>query len=432
MSRVRILSIRLVILPLAIAALPAYVAAQDYRPERPYRGLFGADGSTTGGTQFDIQWAVASAYDANVLADSETNSDPRLQVAGRWQLAEASAKYRVKGSHASFQAAGFGKGRYYPSLDQLSTLEGGGTVRFDAELGQRTKISASQGARKQPYYQINFVPNLGSSELSVVSSADDALTARKSHTFDGRFGFSEKVGGASVLAIDYDYRYTQIAGASDPFRWQLINGTFTSPLTKYSALRVGYGYGQSQWTFVKDSQSIASHNIDLGVAYARPLSQSRRTAFGFSPGSTVLADHGSTYYRVLVVANVAREIGRTWLADLGYHRGVSFIEGFAGPTYADSVHLRIGGLISKRIDVRATSAYSNGEIGLTRNGGDYITYSGVGDVRIALNRRFSFVTRYEYYQHEFDQRIAVPFGIGNSVHRQSIRFGVSGWLPIVQ
>jgi hypothetical protein len=412
-------------------------AAQDARPDRPYRGLFGPDGGSTGRTQFDLQWTALGGWDDNVIADVAGNADPRLPTSGgSWQAGEAQVGYRIGGQRAAFHAKGFGRMRRYPAFTHLSGNEGSGEAGFDAALFGSVRMSAVQEARYQPYYQFTLVPNLPASDLPYVAAADQALTGHPSHTLDGRIDLTGKLGRSSTFDASYGYRRTWLGDTPDPFRWQMVSGSLSKPVSRYSTLKVGYGYGLSQGDLASPTLSLESHlvthNVDVGVAYARPLSSFRRTSFSFNPGTVVVNDEAGTHVRLLAVAGLVHEIGRTWSATLGYHRGVDFIEGFAGPTYADSVDVRFGGLVSRRVQLTFSSGYSNGTFGFTENSGGYSTYTESADMRLALSRSLSFVTRYDYYHHGFDSNVVLPFDIGQSLSRQSVRFGISGWVPFLR
>ena len=323
-------------------------------------------------------------------------------------------------------------------MQTLSAFDGNGDVAFTADLGRRkrTKISGYQGVRYQPYYQFNFLAGSAPSEAGSVRTRDNALTTRQSREYDGRFQIAENLGRRTSLAFDYAYRVTTFGESGEPFQWQLANGRFIRNLTKNAALRVGYGYGQAQEGLQWDSASIPTRNavltqnIDIGMDYKRPLALSRRTSVNFASGSSIVTYQGTRYYRLLADASVIRELGRTWNARAVYHRGAQFVEGFAGPLYADIFQFRVGGLITRRFDFGVSSGYSNGVVGLSATDRGYLTYSGLADLRMALTRTLSFNAQYLSYHYDFDRGTPLPFGVPRTLNRQGLRFGLSGWLPL--
>jgi hypothetical protein len=421
--------IRVSFLAAIMSVLAQSVAGQEQTGSQPRRGLFGPDSSSSKQT-FDINWSVLTGHQNDGLIDTEIGSDPQVQLAGNWGAADASAKYAIHGRHASLIVNTFGRGRYYPDLQRLKAFDGTGDLSFGADLGTRTKIVISQAARYQPYYQLNVVSNVVPLGPPDGTAADDALTRNASHTYEGGVELSEKLGIASSLALRYGYRHTRSQNLSDSFRWQLASGAFAHKLTRRTALKLGYGFEQAHDGLRITLPAVAAHKIDFGLNYAKPLSASRRMAVAFDAGTTVITDYGSRYRRLLINGTFDRDIGRRWTASAGYHRGVSFIEGFAGPMYADSVDVRVAGLIAGRVRFGGSSGYAQGQVGFSRNS-PYMTLSEIADVRIALNRVLSFITRYDYSHYDFDPTVAIPFGLARSMHRQSIRVGLAGWMPLL-
>jgi hypothetical protein len=411
--------------------------AQELQPPRPYQGLFGG-ADTNRRQRLEVTWATLGSYDDNVMADAPGGSDPRFQLNGTSGTAAATLGYAARSRHASFTASGTVTGRYYPDIHKLTDYDGAGNATFAIDVNDRTAITASQGVRDQPYYQLGFVTSFAPSQPPPASSPssaatrDSALSRVQSQAYDGRVQISERVGTRSALTASYAYRQTRFDDNRDPFRWQLANGSLGHHLTKYATLRVGYGYGQEYAGVRAGDPPVVTQNIDLGVDYARPLSASRRTRLAFASGSTVISYQGDRFYRLLADASLTRELGRTWNASVAYHRGIQFVERFAAPLYADNMQLHLTGFLSRRIDVSASGVYSNGQIGLSTTDSGYVTYSGIADLNVALARMLSVHAQYFYYHYDFDRAAALPFGVPSTLNRGGIRFGLSGWLPLLR
>jgi hypothetical protein len=50
---------------------------------------------------------------------------------------------------------------------------------------------------------------------------------------------------------------------------------------------------------------------------------------------------------------------------------------------------------------------------------------------VALNRLFSIDMQYLYDQYDFDQGAPLLVGVPRALDRQSIRVGVTGWVPLL-
>jgi hypothetical protein len=378
------------------------------------------------GELFQVNWSVQTGHDDNVLASSGAG-DPLSAISGSWRAADAAVKVARRSRHAIFRGDGAANGRYYPNAPSLSAFDGSGDVALSVDLGRRTNFIVLQRALYQPYYEFRF-PASAPFDLSAARTDANFLARRESVTFDGRIGIGERIGRNSSLAADYSFRTTRLTGTAEPFRWQLGNAVFARKLTRYAGIRLGYGYGEAHDGLHPNSLPINTHNIDIGLDYARPLSRSRRTKLTFGSGSTVLRQLGAQDVRFLADANVSREIGRTWLTNAGYHRGISFIEGFAGPIYADTFDLRARGEISSRLHVNIFTGYADGQIGLSSSQRNYTTHSAGSELSIPLGRGFSFTTRYDYFKYAFDPAAQVPFGLSPTIHRHGIRFSLSASL----
>jgi hypothetical protein len=275
-------------------------------------------------------------------------------------------------------------------------------------------------------------PSVTTSPGSGAAPGNTALATQESHEYDGRFQIAEAFRNGSVLSFEYDYRTTLQAGNPAPFLWRLGNAKYTRKMSRYAAVRLGYGYGQARDGLTAGGAAVINQNLDVGLDYARPLSSSRRTRFSTATGSAIVTDRGVRYYRLMIDSTLTREIGRSWNANINYHRGVQYVEGVAGPIYADTVQARFGGLVTRRLSVKTSAGYSNGDIGLTATRSGYTTYSGTADMRFAISRELSIDVQYVNYHYDFGQGAPVLSGIPSTLSRQGLRVGLAGWLPITR
>lgn len=422
---------------LGLAALPS--AAQSVRPERPYEGIFASGPDRD--QRLDAMWSVFGVYDDNVTADT-ASYDPRYQVNGTYGLAAGSMSYVRQDLHGSLAVDGHLSSRYYSNLSQLSSSEGAASLTFAHAFGsrRRTSVNLFQSAQYLPYYRLAVLgegtPSASPVAGNVIAppssgiSPDTALTAMTTYGFDGRVQVIQRIAERSSIAADYGYRYTHMANVADPFRWQLANARFTSGITRYLSLRLGYGYGLAYDGFHPEQRGVVNQNLDLGVDYARPLSRSRRTRVAFSSGTTMVSYQGQTWYEVIGDGTLTREFGRTWNTSLNYHRGVQYVEGVAAPLNANTIQLRLAGLPTRRLQTSLQAAYSLGQVGFGATASDYTSASAIANVRFAINRMFQLESEYGYYLHDFQHSAVIAPFVPMRLERQSIRFGITGWLPV--
>jgi opacity protein-like surface antigen len=423
-----------------VVCVAAPVHAQSPAPRRPYKGLFG--GASNPNRQFTAQWSALGVYDDNVSADT-TSYDPRYQVSGTYGLMATGLSFMTRSHNSSlFTTSARATTRYFTDLHEFDVLEAGGAIGYSAPMGRAAKVAFSQGFSYQPFYQLNFL----SATLPVIAPASDdvvetspqspdsrdvPLTSLDTYQFDGGVNVTRSLGRRSSLGAEFSYRLTKFANSSRPFFWRQVGAHFSRNLDKYMALRLGYAYGLQQDSAGADLQTTVNQSVDVGVDYGRPISRSRRTHVNFSSGSSIVNYFNKQYFVVIGDAGVRRELGQTWNASLSYHRGVQFVEGLTGPLKADSVLTKLTGLISHRFDVSMSAGYSKGQIGLGSADPGYDTFLVGTGVRYAFARTLSFQAEYQYFMYDFAQGARPPTGVAPSVNRNSIRIGISGWLPLL-
>lgn len=414
-----------------LCAVAQSVRAQDPRADLSLLGpTAGAEWDAH--RQLDLRWSLAGAYDDDLAADAQQLFDPQIKMNGAFATESVSLLFKAHGKHASFSATAASGGRYYPDLQSLSAVDGSGNVTFAADMGAKTKIHAAQGITFQPYYELNVLNGLMPDDAHPIRTDPAALTALASHGYAGSAGVTEQFSSRSQLSLDYEYRYTQFSASAQPFVWQLARTRFTHHLTKDAALRVGYAYGAGQFGDRAGATPFVSHDLDLGIDYSRALAFSRRTTVSFGSGSTLVPSAVGLGYFVNADASLNREVGRTWKASLGYHRGIQLNEGFVQPLYVDTALLRLGGLVTRRVSLLVSASYSAGQIGLAAGNQRYGTYNAESDLRIGINRTLAAYAHYMNYRYTFNSAAGTPFGLPPMLNRQGLRVGISGWLPLLR
>ena len=92
-------------------------------------------------------------------------------------------------------------------------------------------------------------------------------------------------------------------------RSQGASGSFRRRLTRYSHLRLGYGYRVSE-TGLNTVPVFAAHDLNAGFGYHRPLSFSRRTVVGFDMGTTIVSQSGARTLYVTGDASLSHQLSR--------------------------------------------------------------------------------------------------------------------------
>jgi hypothetical protein len=428
--------------PLLIAAIctlarPAQAQevgrGQELGTLRSMDGIFGGDSAPA--EQLSVSWSVLGAADRNLTSvSSGPTADDPLQAVGTYGTTEGSLTYRKRGKHSVFSTSAATGGRYYPDYQEFSRFDGVGGVSYSADVGGKTAIRVAQGISYQPYYELNFVNIPGQTTSSVATRDTNALSNRASTRLIGNFGLTQRFTRRSSLTADYSYRRTQFSGDPEQFFWQIAHVMYSHNVSRYAALRLGYGRGEGR-DGVGVISSTVNHDIDAGVDYSRALSFSRKTTLGFTSGATVIQTPGAlgdrqSYFRWNGTASLTREMGRTWSADATYRRGIQFLEGLADPLYADTIQFHVGGLLNRRFELGLWGDYSRGTLGVPALHQEYSTYTGGSDLRMALNRTLAAYVQYFAYHYGFENNVQLSNGVSSTLARQGVRFGISGWLPL--
>lgn len=427
------------------ASVQAHAQPQQQEPQqpqqarRPFRGLFGGDASTTGsGQNLTATGSLVAGYDDNVLGDQGGGqSRSALQQSGVYSGLQGGLLYSMQTEALTLSLDGGTSARYYPDLQDLIGLD----YRAGASLGWRigrTTVHAAESFNYAPNFSLQFVPPMTPLVPDALplpaldlGGADYQVATRVLLRSQTNVGIVTQVGKSSSLGFSYSYGYagSQEGEGGPLMRSQSASGRFEQQLTRYAGVRLGYGYREVRTSLSPEITS--SHDIDVGINYGRPLSISRRTTLTFGTGSSVVANHDRTLFRLSGAANLEHEMGRTWTARLGYQRGLRFLDGFADPTYGDSVSATAAGHVSRRVDLSFSAAYSSGQIGLTAAGSSFGMYVGNAKLQFALSRFLAAYVQGLYYHYDFGDGVRLPSGVSNALDRQGVRIGLTSSVPLL-
>jgi opacity protein-like surface antigen len=361
--------------------------------------------------------------------------------------------------------------RYNAVNDAVKTGYSGG-IGFNAPVARRLSLQASTTLRWTPYYELGSV----CPALPAVSDANVAVTTP---SFELGLVPATAMHWTSEVRVSREFsKYSQLDAFYTRTATQFGDSNFTSfdttdtragvqfnrTLSRYLTLRLGYDYRVGQLGNLQ-AQQYHSHEINAGVDYHRAFNLWRRTTFSFTTGSTVFANQplrvlppvvplttpvtspslstesvlapddvtGPTDIRVILTGtgSLVWEFMRSWSARVQVVRGVSYLEGFAAPAVTNSMTTGVGGLVSRRVQVDVSAAYSTGNIGATTladNG--YGSWNASASADYAMTRHLALYARYFYYDYGFQQGVILPPGLSNDFRRNGARFGVKAWVPL--
>jgi len=355
--------------------------------------------------------------------------------------------YRTTSPRRTFGADAATTLHYYPQLAQAILADYGGGVGLETALGRRTRLSMSQGFTSAQSYQPTLFPALpsgmvGSDLLAVLpsgtvgsdpaSTTGDALSRLNVNTFTTMFGLTRTVGRRSSIELGYDFRLADFTGRELDLRAFGVQGRFSHRVTRYAALRLGYGQRVAHYAVSSPIQSSLIHDLDLGIDYNRTfaLTRSRQTSFSFTPGSSIVAGREGRRYGVAGNVALLQRMRRSWTARLVYNRGVQVVDGFSGLFFSDAVSAGVNGNLSQRLGLAFSAGYSTGSIESSGQG-TFGSYSASAQANIALSRHWALSLEHFYYQQRFSGSVALPTGVPGELGRQSMRVGLRWLTPLL-
>jgi len=425
---------------IAVTLLADAAFAQQTRPERPYRGLFGNGGSSDVEQSLTATGSFGAGYDTSVLAEAGEagfgggGSTPRPSEEGSYILFSEGLSYLLSKKKVGFTATQSAALRMYPTIEQDSIANYGGGIGASWSPSTRTHLSASQTLTHQPMNLFALFPVFQTNPIGQVYLADldyGTVDAGYSTYYTGVSG-SRRLSSRATFTADYSYERSDYALYPD-YTSQMAGARFTRSLKAGLGLRIGYNYTRT--LYGSGNRLAGRHGLDTGVDYNKTLSFSRRTTLSFSTGGSATKYQGDTHITAIGSANLIHEIGRTWQFNAGYKRDVGFEEAFSAPFSYDAATVALNGLIDRAWSFHSAAGAFIGALGFgsTASANGFNTYYANAGVSRALNRHISLGLDYSFYRYDYDKTATLlPRGYQNDFNRNAVRATLNAWLPLFE
>ncbi len=417
--------------PAAADQTPAGQGSQTARqPARPYRGLFGAGTpAARGGHALDLTVSVYQEYGNNQNGEIPTGA---LVLNPGWFMGvEGGLFFQKVGQHTTVGLRGDGAFRYYQDIKQTTSPRYRAALGIDTTSGRRRQTTTHVGAAVEfePYYVLSLFSAPASVEGAAIlpTSRDDLLYTQRRQIYSQSFSLEHQLTARSTFSLSENVRYTKADTPGLDVRAVRASARYGYRLSRYAALRLGYGYQVGGYG-LQATQQLNAHDIDLSLDYRRPLTRSRRTTVGFGSGSSLVTAQPQRQWRIVGVANLRHELGAGWFIQGDFARNVQLVEGFTAPFFVNTVTGSLGGFMGRRVELLTSGAYSRGDVGFSRN--RYNAIQGSARLRLALARFISVSTEGLVYSHHFDARIVTPEAFPPQLSRWTVRWNVALWLPL--
>lgn len=429
-------------------APPEEERADDGPRDRPFEGLFGWDPRRDPDRRVDLSASLFGGFDENVLARQRVGipGTPQADAESIVYGANATLSYLRRWEHASMNAFASTAASGFPDVDSDVRAAYNGGLGFTAPLSRRATFSASGTVALVPFYQLGALfptlPPVVSVDVPVTTPGFEySLVPAEALRVSGQVNFSRELSRYGSLAVSYRRSSaTYRDSANDGFDTveQRGGATYSHQVGRYVGVRAGYYYRTGRYGLLQGGRPYRSHDIDVGADYSRNFSFWERTRFSFSTGSSVIVSdrlagvpRDRTHFFVTGNASLVREFLRSWSARLNYQRGVNYMDGFTAPLLSDSVSAGLGGQLARRVRTDLRVAMSRGTVGLDADRSGYETWTAQATMHVAASRNASAYLQYVFYQYDFGQGVALPPGLARDLNRNSVRAGVSIWLPVL-
>jgi hypothetical protein len=430
-----------VVWAMLLALAPAALAQTS---PRPYRSLFGGASS---GTERETNWfmlTATEAYDQNVLGELNQPLQPVFQKGGPFTELTGEMNYRATTSRLQLSTTGAANFRYYPSQDQLVGVGHHVGLGATIKLSPSTSFTVNQTAAYSPSYLYRLFTDIAAPQLGQVSVGSNyAVNDVASYNYGTNVSVTSQVAPRTTLVVHAGGQYTDFVHAAQSstsaglFRNLFMyeaGAVLVRGITRDLRFTAGYNFRRAEYL---DGTFPSEHDVNIGFEYQHLLSRTRRTALRVNSGSVMLdapAPGDSvavlrSQYRMTGDVALQSQFGRTWQVEGGYRRGVSFIEGIQTPVLTDGVTSTASGMLSPRINLLTTAAYSVGQPTISNTAHGITTYTADARTTFAIRHTWAFFAEYLYYFYDFSSGI-VPIGAPPRVGRNSVRAGLMLWAPM--
>ena len=425
----------------------ASVAAQLAPPNRATsNGVFRGGMSASDRPSLGLSGSVYGAYDNDIVAQlTNTQISGRdAQRSGPLYGGGIGLQYRRPG-RVDFGASARTGLSYVPDLPNPSATSYGVGSNISMPLTRSLGFQASGRFEYAPRYSLAsrlFEPV----DEGVLPPLDDGFAGieplpLESYRQHLRVGLNQGVGRRGSIGIGYRYHGADFTGVDRDLDAHQANISYRHEIAQDLSARVGYGFQQSRHQNGPVTNTFESSNIIASLDYDRglTLSMTRRTfvTFGFGTGvaqrGSLEEQAGQGDSRLFLTGRVSllHEMGRTWSTEVGYSRGLRFVDGFAEPLLTGNLIGRVGGLITRRLQFGAFTRIGRGSgVSTERSAFNNIQSSmqlGYGLSRFASMFAQVYHTWFEARGRSFDFPVLVP----SSLNRLGVRVGVSLGTPLL-
>jgi len=403
--------------------------AVEGQSTRAYRGLFGQrERDSKRQPSIDFSMSLIDGYDTGSDQVSTGSRDlaarrggySNLDAALRYARASVRKQRRLRLDLSNSL-------RYQAELRQVLVSNYQASAAYDTQLWRSGHLDLNQSFAYTPYYQLELFPALAVdvNQPPQAPSNDYAISKQSMSARATTIGFTQSVNRRSLLQFGYERRVSTIGEAVGGLVMQNASVTLTRRARRFVAWHVGGATNVAEYGLTDSSNRTRTQEVQFGLDYSR-----RRTSFAFSSGSSFISQSGRIYYRMTGNGTLKVEMSRKWTANVRYNRSLRFVEALSYPFFADAISMGVNGQPARRLSVGTSVGYSTGEVGVSREGGAYGTYTGSVQMTVPVTRHYALYSEYLYYHYQFTEQAVAGF-LPPRLGRHTVRVGLKLWFPVL-
>jgi hypothetical protein len=438
----------LVLAAIMAGAVAADAAAQAVqRPSRPSRGLFGGTAPTN-----PDRTRQELTFTGNVFGGFEDFVTPGTQVgdvvtppsngsaySGSFNT---SLRYWRGRPVRSFSVNARTTSSIYSLADIAPTFGADLDLSLNSQIGRKNDIAVTQLLSYEPALPLSTFGPLTQTmpPADLPGSTGGALIDQQSWSSSSAMNAQRRLTTRQTLSGTFTYlsrRFLNDLGYDSDTR--TADASYSWNLTRTAAIDTSYRYSRSS---VEDPNGapipVKDQTIDGGLSYSRRLSPTRQIHFSGGGGATYVQTQEplslapQEYWTPSGHGAVRVDLGRTWAVGIDYRRALSVLPGITLQSFAsDGASVRANGQFGRRIEAVLSAGFSNGRAGYGEQPARYESYSGNAQLHFAFSRCCATTLNYDYYYYNLHQVVTVPTGIPNQYDRNSLRVGLSVWVPLL-
>ena len=393
-----------------------------------------------------VESNLLGGYDDNLAPPGSGGQPFEARPSGYTGVASARVHYAVGLQERRLELTG---GGFVNAFSNIGVKPGYGAdleIRARTDIGRNSELSAAQNVRSNPFFGLAAfeslqptspgAPGLDTSPLNV-------FTESRSLALNTRAAFSHR--WTPRTTTDFSYGFSETTYEDEiafDGRRHTANMSYDRAMGRSSGFEASYRYaGFESIDISGGGVPIKDHTFHAGFRYGKELSPTRgvRVAGGAGPivTETVSSVTGlpRQFWSPSGYGRASIDLGRTWTVSADYRRSTTVLQGLTPqPFLTDAGSVRLGGLLTGRLEASVAGIYSNGNTGGALDSlepGRFDSYALTGQLRVLVTPWWSALLSYTHYRYTLNSVASESLGVPPRLNRNAALVGVTLQLPLI-